>query len=283
VTVTLQDPSDFTPVATGACRTPDDGTWSCEAAPMRDFVVVLAVNYEHAGREARGLVVNSTFYAWHTAGGDKALEVAGDALEAFSDFFGPYPYTELDVVEPPNYLGGMEYSGLVVVEDGLYPGVSTAEWLTAHEVAHQWWMVVIGNDQINQPRLDEAPTQYSTMLYYEAVYGKSRANAILNNVLVQTHRALENSRRGMAAGLPADVYLPHLYFDTVYDKGARYFHELRGRVDDDVFSETLQTYYERHLFQIATPEPFLDTVEDVTGDRHEDLYEEWIEGTNAAS
>jgi len=283
VAVTLRDPSDFTLVATGACGTPDNGTWTCETAPMRDFTVILGENYERSGRDVRGVVVNSYSNKQHTAGGARALDVAVDALEAFTDFFGPYPYTELDVVETPNYLGGMEYSGLVVVEDGLYPGVSTVEWLTAHEVAHQWWMVVVGNDQVNDPWLDEALTQYSTMLYYEAVYGKARANAILITVFVQTHRALKSAGRDMPADLPADAYPSHLYFDTVYDKGALYFHELRERLGDEVFFDTLQPYYERHRFQIATPQSFLDTVEDVTGDRHLDLYEAWIGGTDEAS
>jgi len=274
--VEVTAPSAFTLVATGACGTPLDRTWRCKAAPMRDFTVILGENFERVGRETRGVVVNSYFYEWHAAGGAKALEVAVDALEAFTDFFGPYPYTELDVVETPNYLGGMEYSGLVVVEDGLYPGVSTVEWLTAHEVAHQWWMVVVGNDQVNEPWLDEALTQYSTMLYYEAVYGRQRADGILNAVFVQTHQALRSAGRDMAAGLPADAYPSNLYFDIVYDKGALYFHELRERVGDDLFFETLQTYYSRHRYRIATTESFLDTVEEVTGDRHRDLFEKWI-------
>lgn len=279
--VQVTAPPDFTLIASGACGTPEDGTWTCSAAPMRDFTVILGEHYARAGRETEGVVVNSYFYEWHAAGGNKALEVAVDALEAFNDYFGPYPYTELDVVETPNYLGGMEYSGLVVVEDRLYPGVSTVEWLTAHEVAHQWWMVVVGNDQVNEPWLDEALTQYSTMLYYEAVYGKQRANGILNSVFVQTHEALKRTDQDMAAGLPADAYPPNLYFDVVYDKGALYFHELRKRVGDDLFFETLRTYYDRHRYRVATAESFLDTVEDVTGDRHRDLYESWISGEDA--
>jgi aminopeptidase N len=189
------------------------------------------------------------------------------------DVFGPYPYTELDIVETPNYLGGMEYSGLVVLEDGLYPGVSTVEWLTAHEVAHQWWMVVVGNDQINEPWLDEALMQYSTMLYYEAVYGEQRAHRIRNAVFLQTHEALRRAGRDMPAGLSADAYPPGLYFDIVYDKGALYFHELRERVGDELFFDTLRSYYDRHRYQIATTGSFLDTVEEVTGRRHEDLFE----------
>ena len=232
--VNVTAPSGFTLVATGSCATPQEATWTCEAAPMPDFTAILSENCERAGRDVDGVVVSSYFYPWHAPGGGRALEVTADALRAFGGYFGPYPYAELDVVETPNYLGGMEYSGLLVGEDGLYPGSSTVEWLTASEVAHPWWMVVVGNHQINEPWLDEALTQYSTMLFYEAVYGNQRANGILNAVFVQTHEALKSARRDMPAGLLADACPPHLTFDTVYEKGALYFHELRERVGNDV-------------------------------------------------
>jgi hypothetical protein len=276
--VEIKAPPEFTLIATGACTNPEEGRWTCDAAPMRDFTLILGENYERAAREVEGVVVNSYFYPQHAPGGGKALEVAVDAVKAFSECFGPYPYTELDVVETPNYLGGMEYSSLVVVEDTLYPGVAGVEWLTAHEVAHQWWTIVVGNDQIDEPWLDEALTQYSTMLYYEKTYGKQRADGILYGVFVQTYESLKRMGRDMPAGLPANAYPPDLYWDIVYDKGALFFHELRERVGDDAFFAVLQTYYIRHRYQIATPDSFLGTVEEITGDPHLDLFETWIRG-----
>ncbi|MGD2145876.1 MAG: M1 family metallopeptidase [Anaerolineae bacterium] len=276
--VTIEAPPEFTVITTGACAHPEEGIWDCEAAPMRDFALILGENYERAAREVDGVVVNSYFYPWHAGGGGKALEVAVDAVEAFSESFGPYPYTELDVVETPNYLGGMEYSSLVVVEDGLYPGVAGVEWLTAHEVAHQWWTIVVGNDQIDEPWLDEGLTQYSTMLHYEKAYGKQRGDAIVQSVFVQTYESLKRRGRKMPAGLPANAYPPDLYWDIVYDVGALYFHELRERVGDDAFFDILQTYFTRYRYAIATAASFLETVEEITGDPQLDLYEYWILG-----
>ncbi len=276
--VRIAAPPEFTLISSGACSHPQEGTWLCEAGPMRDFALILGGDYERAAREVAGVVVNSYFYRRHGAGGGKALDVAVRALETFSGLFGPYPYTELDVVETPNRLGGMEYSSLVVIEDRLYPGVVGVEWLTAHEVAHQWWTVVVGNDQVDEPWLDEALTQYSTLLYYEEAYGKERADGILYSEFIQTYESLKGTGRDMPAGLPADSYPPDLYWAVVYDKGALYFHALRERVGDDSFFEILQAYYERHRYQIATPAAFLETVEDVTGGRHQDLYDKWIGG-----
>jgi aminopeptidase N len=270
-------PAEQTLIASGTCTQPTIETWQCEAAPMRDFTLVVGDNYERAARNVDGVVVNSYYYSQHEWGGNKALQVAVDSMEAFTELFGPYPYTELDVVATPNYLGGMEYSGLVVVEDGLYTG-NGVEWLTAHEVAHQWWMVVVGNDQIDDPWLDEALTQYSTLLYYEQTYGKERADVILENEFQRTYDSLVWRGRDMPVGLHAEAYPSSLYWDVVYDKGALYFHNLRETVGDDAFFTILQTYFQRYRYEIATPEDFLAVVEDVTGDAQRDLYNEWIVG-----
>jgi hypothetical protein len=275
-TVHIEAPADQTLIASGSCTQPGPGRWTCDAAPMREFVFIVGDNYRRASRIVNGVVVNSYYYTQHEAGGQRALEVAADALLAFTEDFGPYPYAELDVVETPNRLGGMEYPGLVVVEDGLYPGVGGVEWLTAHEVAHQWWFAVVGNDQIDEPWLDESLTQYSTMLYYEATYGPERAQGVLNGEFVATHQSLKRRGWDLPAGLPASEYSPSTYWQVVYDKGALYFHALRERLGDETFFRVLQTYYERHRYQIATPGSFLSTLRSVTGDGHEDLFKEWI-------
>jgi aminopeptidase N len=170
----------------------------------------------------------------------------------------------------------MEYSGLVVVEDGLYARGGGVEWLTAHEVAHQWWYVVVGNDPVAEPWLDEALTQYSTMLYYERTYGAERGASIVRSVFRDTYEQLLASGRDKPVGLAASAYSPGQYFQVVYDKGALYFDDLRKAVGDERFFEILRLYYERHRYGIATPDSYLDVVESVTGDRHLDVYEKWI-------
>ena len=270
-------PSDLTLVASGACLFPKEGVWSCNAGPMRDFVLILGHRYRRAGQLVEGVVVNSYFYPEHESAGRRALEVAADALVAFTDLFGEYPYAELDVVETPNRLGGMEYPGLVVVEDRLYAGGGQLEWLVAHEVAHQWWFGVVGSDQVDAPWLDEALTQYSTILYYEQTYGSDRAGAILQG-FAQTYQNLARTGRDLPVGLPAASYDPGLYWDVVYRKGSLYFHALREAMGDKAFFDTLHTYYDRHRYQIATSESFLATVEDVVGHPYISLYRLWILG-----
>lgn len=275
--VEITAPETMTLIASGTC-TGFPGRWSCQAGPMREFTMILGEDYQRRSRRVDGIVVNSYAYRRHDAGGQQALDYAVNAIAAFNDLFGPYPYTEYDVVETPSLLGGMEYPGLVVVRDSYYTGHPTLEWLVAHETAHQWWFGVVGSDQIDDPWLDESLTSYSTMLYYEVVRGEQTAQGVINGEFRATHRQLIAGGNDLPVGLPAGEYANWLYWDVLYRKGPLYFQALREEVGDETFFAILRAYYEAHRYTIATPESLLDTIESVAGDRYAGLYAEWIEG-----
>ena len=85
------------------------------------------------------------------------LAAAQTSVSTFSASFGPYPYPELDVVLGafPDF-GGMEYPTIVFSE--------VDKWTVAHEVAHQWWYGLVGNDQYAEPWLDESLATWSEEL-----------------------------------------------------------------------------------------------------------------------
>ena len=82
-----------------------------------------------------------------------AAAVAGDvrlAVERFSSRFGAYPWHDLTFVVTPD-LGrsGIEYPQLVFLG-------SRGQRALSHEVAHQWFYSLVGNDQARDPWLDES-------------------------------------------------------------------------------------------------------------------------------
>ena len=87
----------------------------------------------------------------------RMLAAAQKSVSTFSASFGPYPYPELDVVLGafPDF-GGMEYPTIVFSE--------VDKWTVAHEVAHQWWYGLVGNDQYSEPWLDESLATWSEEL-----------------------------------------------------------------------------------------------------------------------
>ncbi|WP_084665190.1 M1 family metallopeptidase [Thermanaeromonas toyohensis] len=112
---------------------------------------------------------------------DADLPVLAGAVPAFSffsDYWGPYPYTYLHVVVAPleDGLWGMEYPGLVLVNarKGIIPHL-----VVVHEVAHQWWYNLVGNDTIRSAWIDEGLAEYSALVYCREkgpeLYGEIRA------------------------------------------------------------------------------------------------------------
>jgi len=259
----------------------DDGTTTYIAAsgPMRDFSLVASEAYETARDKVGDVRVTSYYYAGDEAGGQRALDYAVQSLRIYQDLIGPYPFNELDVMATPTKAGGIEYPGLIVIAANLYGGEGGFfELATVHEVAHQWWYSLVGNDQLDEPWLDEALTQYTSLLYFEERYGPDTAQAALENVFQRPYQRLLDGDQDMPAGLPVKDYPEDLYGAVVYGKGPLFFHELRGQVGDELFYAILRAYFDQHHYGVAYPLDLLDIAEQVSGQDVDALYEQWILG-----
>ncbi|MFJ8148868.1 M1 family metallopeptidase [Streptomyces sp. NPDC096048] len=82
------------------------------------------------------------------------------SIDRFGREFGRYPYGEIDLVMTSRFGGGMEYPGLVLL------GTTEEGGAVVHEVAHQWWYGVVGNDEYASPWLDESFAQYANARFY---------------------------------------------------------------------------------------------------------------------
>ncbi|MEA2419741.1 MAG: hypothetical protein QOE60_1947, partial [Thermoleophilaceae bacterium] len=81
-----------------------------------------------------------------------ALGDARRTVATLGRSLAPYGSTELDLVLAPVSFAGMEYPEVVFALP--LPEV------IAHEVAHQWWYGLVGNDQYDDPWLDESFATY---------------------------------------------------------------------------------------------------------------------------
>jgi len=112
--------------------------------------------------------------------------LARDILEAYEGRYGPYPRARLTIVENPND------SGLSFAADGivwlsrrffthrnvLFFGAlnRVAEYVLAHEIAHQWVGLGTGIDLNAEAWLSEGLAQYLAVRYYEDRYGAFEPN-----------------------------------------------------------------------------------------------------------
>jgi hypothetical protein len=159
----------------------------------------------------------------------------GRVVEALRDFtarFGPYPYETFTLALTPDLDGGIEFPGHVM------QGPGTLGRTTPHEVGHQWFYGLVGNDQGRDPFLDEALASYAEFRF-EGTIDVNRA------------RAIPSVGRGLA-GAPMTYWETRqsAYYRSVYVQGAVAVASLG---DLDLVDCALRLYVATNAFRIARP------------------------------
>ncbi len=282
--VTLTAPSTFQVIASGSVvdvREGADGkkTWRMIGAPIRDFDINLTDKLQKSSAVVGETTVNSYYQAKDSESGRDALEIAVAALKVFEKRFGTYPYRELDVVETPTTAGGIEYPGLVVIGRELYSNPRQRdffEFAIVHEVAHQWWYALVGNDQVNYPWVDEALAQYSTLLAAEEKYGPSRGEIILRDYFRSLYERARGAGRDASVNQPVTAFGEDEYAAIVYGKGPLFYDAIRKKMGDDRFFRFLKRYHDTFRYEEAMPEDILKTAESTCACSLQDEYQRWI-------
>ena len=246
------------------------------SGPGRDFGLALSGRYEMATRMAGEVAVRSFYLPEDEAAGLKLLGHAADALEILARRFGPYPYNEFDVVQSPIGAGGMELPGMTLIQAEQYGRADGYdEFLVAHEVAHQWWYNLVGNDPQEHAWVDEGLTNYSAIVYFEDLQGRSQEGGTLDWYLRDPYGRLE-ADQDLPANLPVDAYVDPIYYRIVYAKAGLFFHELRQRLGDAAFFRLLREYADENRYGIVTSEQVLDFWTSRADVDVGDLVERWI-------
>jgi aminopeptidase N len=247
---------------------------------MRDFYIAMSHDYQLVYDFVDGVRINSYYRSGQKEGGDLALHYARAALHLFNRLFGSYPYTELDVVPTPTNAGGIEYPGVIVTAQSLYPEQSEyLELVVAHEVAHQWWYGLVGSDQLDEPWMDEALTNYCAYIYFQRTTSPEKAQHIKKVAFEDAYRELQQNHSDRAIGGPvADFRSQSDYVAVVYGKGPLFFDAVRERLGDERFFAGLRLYLERHRYGVAYPEDLIAALEEASGQSIDDLYNAWVLG-----
>jgi aminopeptidase N len=210
------------------------------------------------------------------------LDAAADTLGALAKRYGPYPNTELDLVVTPTYALGIEYPGLIVLNQQLFtpeqdlrvgPEETWLESTVAHEVAHQWFYNLVGNDQLDHPWLDESLAQFATWEYFRDVRGAAAAQVFEDSLEGRWSRV---EFEAIPLGLPVRDYEPAAYSAIIYGRGPLFLEALRSRMGGESFDRFMRDYIERNQWKIATTEGFRALAERDCDCDLGHLFEKWV-------
>ncbi len=265
VNLRLTDPRKDLVVAASA-PVQKDGEWlRYRMTDVRSFALSIGHEYTAESAKVGDVTVTSYYFVLNTKAGKRALQTTVEALKLYQELFGPYPHTTLAVVEA-DFFDGMEYDGLFFVSRAFYNNYSgqPGEYLvaiTAHETAHQWWFALIGNDQANEPWLDEALCTYAERLYYERYdppalewWWYYRINYYRPQGWVDTSVYNPNGT--------LQTYQD--YRNAVYLNGAHFFEDLRKAIGDQAFFAFLKDYAAKYAGQVALSSDFFTLLDQHT-------------------
>ena len=235
--------------------------YSLEAA--RNFVFSISPSYIVLEGETRGTKVLGYIFPGYQVPGKAAFEATLEALDLYTELYGPYDQPGLAMVQA-DFNHGMEYEGLYFQSRGFFDTYSGSEQsylisIAVHETAHQWWYGQVANDQALEPWLDEALCTFSELAYYEQLYPQSvdwwwgtRVN------YYEPEGRIDRSIYGFQEF--TDQYLT--YRNATYLQGAKFMAALKNELGEEQFYLFLREYADRNRDQLVTGEDFFSLLEE---------------------
>lgn len=248
------------------------------AGPMRDFYLAASADYQPISTNVGETAVTSYYTTNLDEGAAIILDTAVAAMQIYGNRFSTYPFTEMDLINTPNLALGIEYPGIMAITSRLYdtdgfigntPTSDYIEGTTAHEVGHQWFYSVVGNDQLEEPWLDESITQYITWLYFRDRYGDAPAEGFFQS-FVYRWSIIEQLDKPI--GLPVSAYEGSEYSGIVYGRGPIFVRELADTMGEAVFDAFLRDYYQTYRWGNANTADFLTLAEKHCSCQLDDLF-----------
>jgi aminopeptidase N len=267
-------PKPYVAAANGVLKETKDngGTRTFEFVmddPMASYLTTLAVgNFDLLeGKSAGGLPFRNYLDADIRDEVESDISVLPKAMDYFESLFGPYPFDTCGVVvHELDIPFSLENQTLIVM------GYTFAyEVVVVHELSHQWFGDSVSVASWKDIWLNEGFASYAEGLWWEHTRGK---DALEEDI---SRRYLFN------ATLPASQRIligdpgPDRLFDgVVYSRGALTLHALRLKVGDDVFFQTLRTYFETYRDKNVTTADFISLAEEISGSDLGDFFQAWL-------
>lgn len=288
-------PKSFVVGATGTLqRTQNEGDWKTEsyhAEDVIDFAWTASPHYKTATRRSGKVDITLLYQPENQQYVERYLRATEQALEAYGQWYYPYPYPRITVVDPPSAASGasgMEYPMLVTGGVGAIgipeiPGatVREAEVVVLHEVGHEWFYATVATNEAEEPWLDEGFTDFSTVEAATRYYG-SRTSMIDAGV---AGLGYGDMRRLEYLVMPrVSTYGKAWDFGSIeygvaaYSKPDVVLSTLKNILGAGTFDRVIKTYAERYRFKHPRTEDFIAVAQELSGQNLKWFFDQAVYG-----
>ncbi|MBC6992476.1 ABC transporter permease/M1 family aminopeptidase [Hymenobacter sp. BT491] len=225
-------------------------------APILDFYSFQSARYAQHRAKWNNVDIVIYYQPGHEYNLARMTKGVQDALTYYTKNYGPYQHRQVRVVEFPGYasfaqsfpntIPFSESVGFIAQVDSTNPkDVDYPYFITAHEVAHQWWAhQVIGADVQGSTLMSEALSEYSALMVMKQRYGEAMMRKFLKYEMDDylRGRASENIKE-----LPLYKVENQQYIH--YRKGSVVLYALANYIGEDKVNRALSDYLQEVKFQ----------------------------------
>ena len=206
-----------------------------------------------------------------------SIDYIKDATKKYSQWIGEYEYPVVQAIEGPknNSSGGMEYPTITLITS---PDAKkeTLDGVITHEVGHNWFMSMLGNNERMHTWQDEG---FNTFYQFRYEAEKYRSNSIFGDAipakikelpadkfLASIYGALTNVPMESAIDIPAaDFKTSEEYGLISYAKTALWLYILESQIGQEKFDKAFQAYFSEWKNKHPTPADFKASFEKSLG------------------
>jgi hypothetical protein len=295
--VRLRLPKDHVVACTGTMRVEsvegESQTLRIGPVPARDWSFAASARYKEFKKTVEGVTVRCVAFPEHEHYANILIENSSRAMVAYTRWFGPYPYGELNIAE--SYFGwnGNECCGMILIDERVFSMPHFAEgyveYLITHETGHQWWYNVVGTDGFRETFMDEAFATYFAHRMLNQAEGKNNSLLKFPKGLgwlpginredyrySQFYSTLRNNELGPAVQEMTKYRHIGNLFSAAYDRGGKIVGMVEDRLGEAAFLELMRKIYRKYYFRVIRVEDFQKELEEYTGQSWKEFFDNWL-------
>ena len=246
--------------------------------PMFNFYSMISARYEVRHEmftlpDGREIPLEIYYHKGHEYNLDRMMEGMKKSLTYFSREFSPYQYDQMRILEFPRYATfAQSFANTVPFSEGIgfimdigEDDVDMAVYVTAHEMAHQWWGHQVTEAQVKGSSFhSETMAQYSALMIMKEMYPPWMMQKFLKHELDRylRGRAAESKKEQPLEFVENQGYIH-------YRKGAIVMYALQDYISEDSVNAALKQYVDDWAWRTdryVTSDILLDYFRQVTPD-----------------
>ena len=254
-------------------------------APIQNFYSYLSADYAVKKDSWNDVAIAVYYHPPHSYNVDRMIAGVKESLDYYSREFSPYQYHQVRILEFPAYesfaqsfpntIPYSESIGFVADIDA--DDVDYVFYVTAHEVAHQWWAhQVMGANAQGGSVVVETLAQYSALMVMEHKYGPQVMRRFLKY-------ELDNYLRSRGGEQEEEMPLMRVENQGYihYRKGSLVMYALKDYLGEDAVNRALRKLIKNHAYHYDPYTTSLDLIgylrEEATTKEQQDLITDLFE------